>query len=216
VGRQPACALNNLGQAVGHSELSNVPFGPFHAFLWPGPDGKMQELKPLPEDHISAALGINDQSQVVRTSISDDFNFTAVIWTNGAIADLNALVTANPAGLTLVIAESANSAGEIVGYGVAGDGLHLFLASPNRGQNFSRLGASCSQANAERFHAQTAPPAHRHSRQVNAALICLRFAPALVGAKRAACGIAPPVGSAQCGVSPFGVPKNRHIVGILP
>lgn len=132
-----ACALNNQGQVVGHSEVSNAPFAPFHAFLWTAATG-MQDLGALPGQHMSLALGINNQSQVVGTSISDDLStFTAVLWQNGAIADLNKLVTANPAGLSLIVAESANSVGEIVGYGVAADGLHLFLATPNSGQNLS-------------------------------------------------------------------------------
>ncbi len=132
-----ACALNNAGQVVGHSLLTNEYLGPFHAFVWTASTG-MKDLGALAGEHMSLALGINDQSQVVGSSLSDDLTiFTAVIWENGAIADLNKLVTANAAGLYLIVAESVNSGGEIVGYAVAADGLHAFLATPNSGQSSS-------------------------------------------------------------------------------
>ena len=96
----------------------------------------MQDTGALPGEPMSLALGINDRSQIVGSSLTDDFSsFTAVLWENGAIADLNKLVTANAAALYLIVAESINSAGEIVGYAAAADGIHAFLATPNSGQN---------------------------------------------------------------------------------
>ncbi|HEY2012592.1 MAG TPA: hypothetical protein VGH38_03775 [Bryobacteraceae bacterium] len=140
-----ACALNNLGQVVGHALLTNDYAGPFHAFLWTGAKG-MQDLGALAGEHLSLALGINDRTQIVGSSLSDDFSaFTAVLWENGAITDLNTLVTANPAGLYLIFAESINSAGEIVGYGAAADGIHAFVATPNNGQNLSAAAQSASR-----------------------------------------------------------------------
>jgi len=132
-----ACALNNHGQVVGHSELTSDPSGPFHAFLWTEAAG-MVDLKTLPGDFASLALGINEQSLVVGASISADFNaLTAVLWQNGAITDLNQLITVNPAKLQLLAAFSINFAGEIVGFAFspADNSVHGFMATPNSGQN---------------------------------------------------------------------------------
>ena len=63
--------------------------------------------------------------------------FAAVRWGHDGIADLNKLVTVNPAGLYLIVAYWVNSSGEIVGLGVAADGLHGYLATPNRGEDLS-------------------------------------------------------------------------------
>ena len=92
----------------------------------------------LSGDSNSLAIGINDASQVVGSSLSADFStLTAVLWENGEIADVNKFVAVNPAGLYLLLAYSVNSAGEIAGLGVAADGLHGFLATPNSRQHDS-------------------------------------------------------------------------------
>src|SRR5229473_8370729 len=56
-----ACALNNQGQVVGHSELPNDTT--FHGFLWTKETG-MRDLGTLPGDFASLALGINDGGDV--------------------------------------------------------------------------------------------------------------------------------------------------------
>ncbi len=122
-----ACALNNRGQVVGHSELPNNTT--FHGFLWTEAEG-MQGLGPLPGDSASLALGINDAGQVVGASLDESFNPRAIVWENGRVIDLNTLITVNPAALYLLLADSINSSGEIVGLGVTADGLHGFLATP--------------------------------------------------------------------------------------
>jgi len=131
-----ACALNNTGQVVGHSMLTNN--ATFHGFLWTAAT-QMQDIGTLPGDYASLALGINDAGQIVGTSIQDEAMtiLTAVIWENGGITDLNKLVAANPAGLYLFWADSINSAGEIAGEGVAADGVHGFLATPNGDPNLA-------------------------------------------------------------------------------
>jgi probable HAF family extracellular repeat protein len=132
-----ACALNNRGQVVGHSELTHDPMGPFHGFLWTDATG-MKDLGTLTGDFASLAVGINDAGEAVGASIGSGFSsFTAVLWGSGGITDINKLVTVNPRELHLLAAYSINSSGEITGLGVAADGLHGFLAKPNSGQNIA-------------------------------------------------------------------------------
>jgi probable HAF family extracellular repeat protein len=124
-----ACALNNHGQVVGHSDLPND--ASFHGFLWTRETG-MKDLGTLSGDFASLALGINDGGVVVGASIGPAFStFRAVLWEKGTVTDLNTLVDANPKNLYLVQGESINSRGEIIGLAVDGAALpHGFLAIP--------------------------------------------------------------------------------------
>jgi probable HAF family extracellular repeat protein len=124
-----ACALNNQGQVVGHSDLPND--ASFHGFLWTRETG-MKDLGTLSGDFASLALGINDGGVVVGASIGPAFStFRAVLWEKGTVTDLNTLVDANPKNLYLVQGESINSRGEIIGLAVDGAAFpHGFLAIP--------------------------------------------------------------------------------------
>ncbi len=126
-----ACALNNEGQVVGHSELTNNTS--FHGFLWTRKTG-MIDLGTLDGDYASLALGVNDAGEIVGASIDANFNLRAVVWEDGLITDLNNLIAANP-GLSLQEAISINSEGEITGVAQTSSGeFHAFLATP-RGQD---------------------------------------------------------------------------------
>ena len=122
-----ACAINNRGQAVGHttSDASTV------AFLWSSEKG-MKGLGTLTGDFASFALGINDEGQVVGQSIGADFSsFRAFLWEKGVMTDLNTLVTVNPGKLYLLLGESINARKEIIGLAVDGAGkYHGYLAIP--------------------------------------------------------------------------------------
>lgn len=116
-----ALAINNQGQVVGHSGL--------RGFLWTQSKG-MQDLGTLPGDIGSGALSINDKGEMVGVSQSPQFHIRAVRWENGVPVDLNSLVNGKP-DLSLLLAGSINSRGEIIGIGVTHSGdVHTFLATP--------------------------------------------------------------------------------------
>ncbi len=122
-----ACNLNNLGQAVGHSELPNNTT--FHATFWPTVK-KVVDLGTLDGDYASLALGVNDSGIVVGASLDANFNPRPYIWQNNTLTDLNMLVNGS-SGLYLLLAESINNHGEIIGFGVTNMGeVHGFQAVP--------------------------------------------------------------------------------------
>ncbi len=122
-----ACAINNRGQVVGHSELTDD--ATFHGFLWTRETG-MRDLGTLPGDSASLSLGINDEGVVVGASLDAKFSPRAFLWRNGVMTDLNTLIPASSA-LYLLLAESINSSGAITGLAVTSSGdLHGFLAKP--------------------------------------------------------------------------------------
>ena len=124
-----ACALNNRGQVVGHSDLTGDMA--FHGFLWTWETG-MRDIGTLPGDVASIALGISDKGVIVGVSLDSKFNPRAIVFENGAMTDLNAVVSSNPQKLYLLFAESINAHGQIVGLAATSDGdLHGFLATPD-------------------------------------------------------------------------------------
>jgi probable HAF family extracellular repeat protein len=127
-GGNVAVGINNQGQVVGSSYLSDG--ASFHGFLWTE-DAGMKDLGTLLGDQISAALGINDDGDVVGISLDANFNPRAFLRRNGVMTDLNTLI---PAGspLFLIQACSINSRGELIGLAVetSTGQLHGFLAIP--------------------------------------------------------------------------------------
>ncbi len=113
-GGNHACAINNQGQVVGHSDLTGDTT--FHAYLWTKETGIMKDIGTLQGnfDFASAATGINDEGQVVGLSVDENFNIAAFLWENGTMTDLNSLI---PAGSPLFLQGAAkiNSRGDIVG-----------------------------------------------------------------------------------------------------
>jgi probable HAF family extracellular repeat protein len=99
-----AAGTNNRGQIVGWAE--NGTFDPtcdpnfqllqFHAVIW-WPDGRLQDLPPLPGDSVSAATAINDKGHVV--GISGDCGIAiggvsarhAVLWKDGVPTNIGDL-----------------------------------------------------------------------------------------------------------------------------
>jgi probable HAF family extracellular repeat protein len=128
-----AYSVNNRGDVVGHSDLPGDTTT--HAFLWTKKTG-MQDLGVLPGDAFSFALGINDATEIVGTSLPVSLTGQrALLWENGAAFDLNSLIIpGGNAGLYLLNAFSINARGEIVGVGLTTTGdVHAFLATPIHG-----------------------------------------------------------------------------------
>jgi probable HAF family extracellular repeat protein len=127
-----ACALNNRGQAVGHSLLPDN--NDFHAVFWPDVNTIVDlGTLPAPLNYASLALSINDRGQVVGTSFDATLsNSSAFIWDNGVMIDLNTLVKGDSA-LYLALAASINDRGEIIGLAVTSTNeVHGFLAIPSK------------------------------------------------------------------------------------
>jgi probable HAF family extracellular repeat protein len=136
-GGHHACAINNRGQVVGHSDLTGDTT--FHTFLWTWETG-MKDIGTLTGDVASTAISINDGGVVVGTSLDSNFNPRAFVWQNGSMADLNGLLTSNPQKMYLLLGYSINVSGEIVGLAVNANGdLHGFLAVPDSEANFLPL-----------------------------------------------------------------------------
>lgn len=131
--------VNDLGRAVGVAEngasdatcaSGGMAFQAlrFEAVSW-GPDGRVQELPPLPGDTVGFATGINFNGQAVGASglCSNTAYLTpfgpfaphAVLWdSNGSPTDLGHL-EGEPAG-TYNIATSINDRGDVVGFACVG------------------------------------------------------------------------------------------------
>ena len=142
LGGHHACAINNRGQVVGHSDLTGDTT--FHTFLWTWETG-MKDIGTLAGDFASTAIGVNDPGVIVGVSLDSMFNPRGFVWQNGSMTDLNAMLTSNPRKMYLLLASSINSSGEIVGLGVTSDGnLHGFLAMPDGADNFLPLERAAS------------------------------------------------------------------------
>lgn len=126
--------MNNLGQVVGESDLAGDQTA--HAFL-ASPGTSMQDLGTVGSDTYSFGFGINDGGEIVGLSANADFSvIRAFIRRNGALVDLNTLVTGNnpfPNG-TLLTACFVNSRGQITGIALDAAGQeHAYLATPVHG-----------------------------------------------------------------------------------
>ncbi|HEV2484056.1 MAG TPA: hypothetical protein VGT08_00850 [Terracidiphilus sp.] len=120
--------MNNLGQVVGESDLPGDQTA--HAFL-ASAGTKMQDLGTVGSDTYSFGFGINDAGEIVGLSANADFSvIRAFIRQDGALVDLNTLVTGNNS-LYLLTACFVNSRGEITGIALDQNGAeHTYLATP--------------------------------------------------------------------------------------
>ena len=132
-----ASGINDNGQIVGR--VRSPDGGTFVAALWPnGANGTVKNLGTL-GDPFSWAFGINNQGQVVGSTLILDSTFTlnwsrAFIWQDRVMTDLNTLFPAS-SNLFATMANKINERGQISGMGTvltgphAGD-IHAFLATP--------------------------------------------------------------------------------------
>ncbi len=134
-------SINNLGQVAGYAENSHRDpdcrpgvavngTGPqvldFEAVIWGPKPGEIRELRPLPDDTVGMAFGINDLGQAVGTSGTCANTVLpgpaggphAVLWeTDGSVQDLGSLGgTIDPAVLgSGTIAFSINNRSQVTG-----------------------------------------------------------------------------------------------------
>jgi len=137
-----ATVVNHRGQVAGFAETSTqdpncIPpqIFDFKAAVWEPEHSEIHEFPPLPGDAISAALGINDRSQVVGASgvcgtPSGTIAIHAVLWQRNTVADLGSL-----GGVMNNLANFINNRGEVVGGSdLAGDTTgHAFLWTEDNG-----------------------------------------------------------------------------------
>jgi probable HAF family extracellular repeat protein len=126
-----AFAVNQLGGAAGFAYLPGNTL--FHAVLWRHL-GELTDLGVIGADQCSFATSINERLQIVGSSLSgcttSSPTFRAVLWQDGALFDLNALI-ASDATLYLQQVETINNRSEIAGTGVDQLGYtHAFLLIP--------------------------------------------------------------------------------------
>jgi probable HAF family extracellular repeat protein len=149
-----ALGLNDRDQAFGVAENSTHDAScpspqvlDFEAVTW-GPDGKIQELPPLPGDTVGFALGINNSGQIAGSSgncantvVTAVGLFTgphAVLWENGVVTSLGSF------GGTMGKAAAINDRGEVAGFSSLPDDsfVHPFLWTKDTGmRDLGALGA---------------------------------------------------------------------------
>lgn len=118
-----AFGINNNRQVVGVAETGKADSTcvrpqvlDYVGVIW-NSDGSMQALQPLLGDHISAAVGINDDGQIVGGSgpcapLSPAIGAHAVLWQSGS---MTATDLGNLGGTTNNVAFAINGQGQIVG-----------------------------------------------------------------------------------------------------
>jgi probable HAF family extracellular repeat protein len=123
-------ATNHDGTVVGFANPAGDTDGGFRArpFVWTR-GGGFQPLDLLSGDTTGQALGINGRGQIVGLSCGAS-GCRAVLWENGAVADLNSLA----AGYNghLIYANDINDVGVITGQASSGGSLVAFRAVPAR------------------------------------------------------------------------------------
>lgn len=104
-----ASDINSFSHVVGDSYASD----PNDTRAWIYANGVTTALATLPGTTTSAARAINDSDEAVGLDLAGS-NARGVLWRNGQVYDLNALVTNLPPGAIIEDAEDINNSGKIV------------------------------------------------------------------------------------------------------
>lgn len=126
-----AFGINNQGQIVG--TIGSADGTTEDAALWQ--NGKLTDLHTVVGDFGAIASGINDKGQIVGSTVDSNFSFLhAFIYEDGEMINLATLFPAS-ANMLPTMANTINSAGQIVGMGTILSGphkgeTHAFLATP--------------------------------------------------------------------------------------
>jgi probable HAF family extracellular repeat protein len=119
--------MNEAGAVVGAADLPGSQVQ--HAFLWQR--GVMTDLGTVNNDACSVAIDVNAWGQVVGRATAADCQtpLDGLLWENGTMYDLNALVA--PSDLHITQAQNINDRGEIAAYGMFPNGaIHAVLLVP--------------------------------------------------------------------------------------
>jgi probable HAF family extracellular repeat protein len=107
-----AYALNNSGQVVGFSNISNNVYA--HAVLFSGSGSNNIDLDSQgPVSYVGEARGINDSGQIVGWAYTSSGRFEATLFTASGKVDLGDLCASSP---TASEAQAINSSGTITGF----------------------------------------------------------------------------------------------------
>lgn len=120
-----ANAINDNGQIAGSSSIAGNTGN--HAFLYS--NSAMSDLGVL-GGTTSTAYGINSLGQVVGNSTTTWGGWSAFVYSDGHMQDLNSLISSGGSGFTVDTATDINDLGQIVGYGYANGVSHAFLLTP--------------------------------------------------------------------------------------
>jgi len=155
--------VNEEGDVVGFSDLpgdQNATHLNAHAFLWSPQTGKTIDMGTLPGDAISFAYSINNRKQIVGQSCGAGCaGSRAVLYENGQVYDLNALLDSASAGIRLVYANDINDRGEIAGLAVdTGGNLVGFRLIPDGTTSPQRVQAVETRSRAAlNYHVRIGP-----------------------------------------------------------
>jgi probable HAF family extracellular repeat protein len=129
-----AQSINNRGQIVG--QIGSADGSTSIGGVWlNGKDGAVTGIVLPQGDAIGLASGINDQGQVVGSTLDPNFNWShAFIWQNNVLTTLDTVFPAS-ANLNPVMANKINDRGQISGMAIVISGphtgeIHAFLATP--------------------------------------------------------------------------------------
>lgn len=139
-----AHGVNESGLVVGSAD----PVADFldyeHAAFWQ--DGVLTFLPELGDGSQvmeSFARDVNDHGTIVGTSITPSFQVHAVIWRDGRLEDLNALIPPG-SGWVLANAHAVANDGRIAGEGFQGGAVRPFLLLPDSTGGFDVYAAGCA------------------------------------------------------------------------
>ncbi|HXM62483.1 MAG TPA: hypothetical protein VN950_16605, partial [Terriglobales bacterium] len=129
-----AQSINNRGQIVG--QIGSADGSTSIGGVWlNGKDGEVTGIVLPQGDAIGLASGINDQGQVVGSTLDPIFNWShAFIWQNNVLTTLDTLFPES-SNLFPVMGNKINDRGQISGMAIVMSGphkgdIHAFLATP--------------------------------------------------------------------------------------
>ena len=119
-------AINNCGEVCGTGKIEDENPSGFvrHGFFWDG--AQMHDIGIIPPFRESFAYDVSDYGQVVGYLYLGDLPYHAFLWQNGAMFDLNDLVTPG-CDVHLEGARAINNEGQIIVMGMSDSGRQITI-----------------------------------------------------------------------------------------